>query len=61
MVYPLWGLSVGDSTVIQNVSFFKILKKKNLFLFWPHRVQCGILVPQSGIDSPVVEVRSLNH
>ena len=33
------------------------------FIFWPHWVACGILVPQPGIElaPPALAVKSLNH
>ena len=41
--------------------FFK--KKLFYFIFWPHHVPCGILVPLPGIkpSTPAVEAWNLNH
>ena len=35
----------------------------SFFFFWPHRVACGILVPQPGIEPgpSAVKARSPNH
>ena len=31
---------------------------KNLFIYWPHHVTCGILVPQTGIEPRSLGVRA---
>ena len=43
--------------------FIYLLTYLAIYLFWPHHVGCGILVPQPGIKSmpPAVGAWSLNH
>ena len=40
-----------------------LMLESYIYIFWPHRVACGILVPRPGIElvPPAGEVQSLNH
>ena len=56
----LWKRNFPPITPPSPFTFFVF---KYLFIYWPHLLACGILVPQPGIEpvSPAVEKQTLNH
>ena len=58
---------MGDSSNVAVplgfLPFFFLNEILFIYLFWPHRAACGILVPQPGIEPMphTVEAQSLNH
>ena len=48
---------------VYGYTIFILYRNWYTFFFWPHRVECRILVPQAGIEPvpPPLRTQSLNH